>query len=201
MSEGRKKKPNSPSGNDSIPLPLGDPFERILTTPKEALIHRTGSPRHGTASPVRSKGFKEVCLEQLPRLNGIFVIFFIFHILYLPFVEVSNPQIREKLLESKLEQCLLICPFEAVNLDSGSAYSSTDVMGGSSAFNSPNAPSNFISPLDLRNQEIKRQCLVELIELISCGHRPIPDALYPNFFKMVHCVLVVRFCFNFCVRF
>lgn len=126
--------------------------------------------------------------NSFPVWTVFLLFFFIFYFLYLPFVEVSNPQIREKLLESKLEQCLLICPFEAVNLDSGSAYSSTDVLGGSSAFNSPNAPSNFISPLDLRNQEIKRQCLVELIELISCGHRPIPDALYPNFFKMVHCV-------------
>ena len=72
MSEGRKKKAVNLPNADARVLSLGDPFERILTTPKESLIHRTGSPRHATASPVKSKGSKEVCLEQLPRIIGTY---------------------------------------------------------------------------------------------------------------------------------
>ena len=94
MSEGRKKKgggnnkstltlsitdntdtnnnPNTSSNNSNDVIPIGDPFERILTTPKESLIQRTSSPRRGNASPlnVKGKGKAEICLEQLPKLSG-----------------------------------------------------------------------------------------------------------------------------------
>lgn len=103
MSEGRKKKsgamnpaeastlPDFKSGT-SIPtptspqLPIGDPFERILTTPKEFLIQRAASPRRSQASPLKSKGTIEVSLEQLPKLSGKnhfqFNTYFIFIILF-----------------------------------------------------------------------------------------------------------------------
>lgn len=86
MSEGRKKKggstvnptptpptvsniPTAPTSPTSPHLPIiGDPFERILTTPKEMLIQRAGSPRRSAASPMKAKGTAEVCLEQLPKL-------------------------------------------------------------------------------------------------------------------------------------
>lgn len=97
-----------------------------------------------------------------------------------------NPSLREKLLESKLDQCTNLCQFETVNLDGSSAYSSTDALSNSSSARSPTAGSNFISPLELRNREIKRQTLLELIEVVSSGNKSIPDQLYPNFFQMVH---------------
>lgn len=81
MAEGRKKKvmgggggvnpaETSLSAPTSPHLPIGDPFERILTTPKELLIQRTGSPRRTSASPLKSQGMAEVCLELLPKLSG-----------------------------------------------------------------------------------------------------------------------------------
>lgn len=51
-------------------LPIGDPFERMLTTPKESLIQRAASPRRATASPLKAKGKAEVYLEQLPKISG-----------------------------------------------------------------------------------------------------------------------------------
>ena len=85
MTESRKKKgagvnPAEGSGGSitttmptptSPHLPIGDPFERILTTPKELLIQRASSPRRGTASPLKAKGTVEVCMEQLPKLTGM----------------------------------------------------------------------------------------------------------------------------------
>lgn len=97
-----------------------------------------------------------------------------------------NPSLREKLLESKLDQCAILCQFETVNLDGSSAYSSTDALSNGSSTRSPTAGSNFITPLELRNREIKRQTLLELIEMINSGNKLIPDQLYPNFFEMVH---------------
>lgn len=101
-----------------------------------------------------------------------------------------SPNLREKLLESKLDQCKYLCEFEAIGpLDGISAYSSTDAISNSAFGNSNSSDSgaagNFISPLELRNREIKRQTLLELIELVNTSHRPIPDQLYPNFFDMV----------------
>jgi hypothetical protein len=51
-------------------LPIGDPFERMLTTPKESLIQRASSPRRATASPLKHKEKAEICLEQLPKIAG-----------------------------------------------------------------------------------------------------------------------------------
>ena len=52
-------------------LPIGDPFERVLTTPKELLIQRSASPRRATASPLKSiKSLHQRCLDQLPRITG-----------------------------------------------------------------------------------------------------------------------------------
>ncbi len=61
-----------PGGNTALNLPIGDPFERILTTPKGSLIQRVASPRRSTSSPLKSRGNPSeiVCLEHLPRLNG-----------------------------------------------------------------------------------------------------------------------------------
>ena len=101
------------------------------------------------------------------------------------FVLETNPVLREKLLESKLEQCRFLCQFEAVNLDGSSAYSSTDALTNGSSARSSGSITNFISPLELRNREIKRQTLLELIELVNSGNKPIPDELYQNFFHMV----------------
>lgn len=92
---------------------------------------------------------------------------------------------RDKLLESKIDQCSHLCQFETVNLDGTSAYSSTDALTNGQFAKSPTAAANFISPLELRNREIKRQNLVELIELVSSGNKAIPDELYPKFFQMV----------------
>lgn len=97
----------------------------------------------------------------------------------------TNLALREKLLESKIDQCSVLCQFEPINLDGPSAYSSTDALSNGASVKSPTSPSNFISPLELRNREIKRQTLVELIELINGGNKPIPDELYPKFFQMV----------------
>lgn len=61
--------PNSSTSNPN--LPIGDPFERILTTPKESLIQRSASPRRATASPLKMReNLNETCLEQLPKLSG-----------------------------------------------------------------------------------------------------------------------------------
>ena len=76
MSEGRKKKGTTvnPAEASTISggttLPIGDPFERILTTPKELLVQRGASPRRNTSSPLKAKETAEVCLEQLPKLTG-----------------------------------------------------------------------------------------------------------------------------------
>ena len=82
MTEGRKKKPttkpldssNNVASVTNVPdvLPIGDPFERMLTTPKESLIQRAASPRRSTASPLKSSkgGTAEIFLEQLPKLSG-----------------------------------------------------------------------------------------------------------------------------------
>lgn len=96
MSDGRKKSgatklsstggmTNPVTSGTSAPpdvLPIGDPFERMLTTPKESLIQRAASPRRNTASPLKSKG-NDACLEQLPKLSGnvlwkIFIIEFLY---------------------------------------------------------------------------------------------------------------------------
>lgn len=58
----------SPSGTAA--LPIGDPFERMLTTPKESLIQRAASPRRNAPSPLKSRAATEVCLEQLPKISG-----------------------------------------------------------------------------------------------------------------------------------
>lgn len=93
---------------------------------------------------------------------------------------------REKLLESKLDQCTILCQFETINLDGSSAYSSTDALSNGTSARSPTAGRDFITPLELRNREIKRQTLLELIELVSSGRKSPPDHLYPNFFQMVN---------------
>ena len=98
---------------------------------------------------------------------------------------MGNNSLRDKLLESKIDQCSILCLFEPINLDGSSAYSSTDALSNGSSARSPYAASNFISPLELRNRDIKRQTLLELIELVNSGNKPIPDHLYPNFFQMV----------------
>lgn len=79
----------------------------------------------------------------------------------------------------------MLCQFESIGLDGTSAYSSTDALTNGSTAHSSMTNANIISPLELRNREIKRQTLVELIQLVSAGNRPIPDELYPNFFNMV----------------
>ena len=89
------------------------------------------------------------------------------------------------MLESKIDQCSILCQFESVDLDGASAYSSTDALSNGSSARSPAVGRNFISPLELRNREIKRQAILELIEMINSGFKPIPDHLYPNFFQMV----------------
>jgi hypothetical protein len=101
------------------------------------------------------------------------------------FILGTNPALREKLLESKLEQCSLLCHFEPINLDGSSAYTSTEVLSSSNFGRSPICNANFVTPLELRNREIKRQALIELIELINSGNVLVPDHLYPNFFQMV----------------
>ena len=93
---------------------------------------------------------------------------------------------REKLLESKIEQCSLLCHFEPINLDGSSAYTSTDALSNGNSGQSPISSANFVTPLELRNREIKRQALMEFIELMNSGNKLIPDHLYPNFFQMVH---------------
>lgn len=83
MSESRKQKGNGTSltgkakgQNQAVHdnrIPIGDPFERILSTPKESLVQRASSPwRLGTASPVKSAAgiATEICFEQLPRIVG-----------------------------------------------------------------------------------------------------------------------------------
>lgn len=97
---------------------------------------------------------------------------------------------REKLLESKLDQCSILCHFEPINLDGSSAYTSTDALSSDSG-RSPISNANFVSPLELRNREIKRQTLMELIELINMGNKLVPDELYPNFFQMVLRIVVI----------
>lgn len=92
---------------------------------------------------------------------------------------------REKLLESKIEQCSLLCHFEPINLDGSSAYTSTDALSNGNSGQSPISSANFVTPLELRNREIKRQALMEFIELMNSGNKLIPDHLYPNFFQMV----------------
>lgn len=75
-----------------------------------------------------------------------------------------------------------------MSLDGSDAYSSTDVLSDGS---NPLVASSyiFISPLELRNREIKRQALLELIELVNMGNRPLSDELYPKFFHMVHFII------------
>lgn len=79
----------------------------------------------------------------------------------------------------------MICQFEPINLDGSSAYTSTDALSSGNSGRSLSTNSNFISPLELRNREIKRQTLMELIDLINSGNKLIPDHLYSNFFQMV----------------
>lgn len=98
----------------------------------------------------------------------------------------TNPELREALLKAKLEQCCLICQFESTPLDGASAYTSTDALSDGSGHGLGNEPV-FVSPAELRNREIKRVALLELIELISQlgPARAIPDSMYPYFFAMV----------------
>ena len=56
--------------NQTDAVPIGDPFERMLTTPKESIILRASSPRRTVASPLKSKATAEVCLEHLPKISG-----------------------------------------------------------------------------------------------------------------------------------
>ena len=73
-------------------------------------------------------------------------------------------------------------------MDGSSAYTSTDALSSGNSGQPATAPSNFVSPLELRNREIKRQVLMELIELVSSGSgskSSIPDHLYANFFQMI----------------
>lgn len=53
----------------TINLPIGDPFERILTTPKGSLIQRAASPRRSPLKSVEGSS-AEICLEHLPKLSG-----------------------------------------------------------------------------------------------------------------------------------
>lgn len=97
-----------------------------------------------------------------------------------------------------MEQCKYLCEFEAIGpLDGISAYSSTDALTNSAAGSADSsksaADSHIISPLELRNREIKRQTLLELIELVNSTHRPIPDQLYPNFFEMVKKIFTIYY--------
>ena len=105
MSEGRKKNGNAKSENQAVHdsrIPIGDPFERILSIPKESLVQRASSPRRlGAASPVKSSitKEKEICFEQLPRILGtppynIFhtlnPLIFLFFYLFIIFKIVTN---------------------------------------------------------------------------------------------------------------
>lgn len=91
---------------------------------------------------------------------------------------------KEALLKAKLEQCTILCQFESCPPDGSNAYTSTDALSD---------PQNrllagegiFISPAELRNREIKRSALIELIEYISTSVKTIPDSIYPQFFQMV----------------
>jgi hypothetical protein len=70
----KKETVNSPvssaASSSADALPIGDPFERMLTTPKESLIQRASSPRRVTASPLKRNEKAEICLEQLPKIAG-----------------------------------------------------------------------------------------------------------------------------------
>ena len=87
-------------------------------------------------------------------------------------------------MKAKLEQCTLLCQFESLPPDGSSAYTSTDALSD---------PQNcllasegiFVSPTELRNREIKRAALAELIEHVTTSIKSIPDTLYPQFFQMV----------------
>ena len=73
--DGRNTKKSESIGgggiNSNSNLPIGDPFERILTTPKESLIRRTASPRRSTASPLKSSSNgSDTCFEILPKISG-----------------------------------------------------------------------------------------------------------------------------------
>ncbi len=100
---------------------------------------------------------------------------------------MANADIKEALLKAKLEQCCLLCQFESTGQDGASAYTSTDALSDAMAQFSGTEPV-FISPAELRNREIKRTALMELIEHFSQFNSPspaLPDSLYPHFFAMV----------------
>lgn len=165
---------------------MGDPIERIRSTPKEALVQRASSPRR-PQTPTKSADRRdepETALELLPKLTGTRCGVTNAH--QSPRAD-ANVSLREKLLESKLAQCCVSCVFEAVGND-GNPYRSTDVLSDGT-LHRDSVDAVFISPLERRNREIKRQTLTELIELVSTPQagpfKAIPDTLYPNFFHMV----------------
>ena len=122
--------------------------------------------------------------------QGFLVIAENFHSYLLTFFVDANADIKEALLKAKLEQCCIMCQFESTPQDGASAYTSTDALSDASAMSSGHEPI-FISPAELRNREIKRTALMELIEHISqinSASRALPDSLYPHFFAMVRCI-------------
>lgn len=147
-------------------------------------MHRAASPRQASHRPSTptDPGHAQAAFEQLPAL-----------------CEIANLDIRSKVLESKLAQCSVLFDFpefsgapaapqhDDANAQS-SIYSSLDAMSDlsrtSSDTSSPNVKN--LSPIELRNREIKRQNLAELIEMVTRSVKAtIPESLYGPFFAMM----------------
>lgn len=95
---------------------------------------------------------------------------------------------RAHLIKTKIGQCAYLCQFDAFDdptSGSGSTEALTDGTGSSSSRRSSIA-TIFISPNEVRNREIKKQNIFELIELITTVPNPIPDQFYSMFFQMVN---------------
>jgi hypothetical protein len=192
-------------------LPITDPFERVLQAPKESLVQRSGSPRSATPSPHPSAD-NGLVFEQLPSLDEAMApvlrekvlegklaqcaILFAFQEAQTADTDIdadldngngsgsgsgsgnSNPGGNSNLGGNNLG---------GNNPGGSSAHSSIDAVN--QATNRRTSAANItVSAQELRNREIKRQNLLELIEALSrtnSAARTISDNLYASFFAMV----------------